>query len=173
MIRYIAVAACSPEGVIGGGNQLLWHQKADMIFFKKITANQAVLMGYNTYESLPENYKPLKGRLNLVLTSKKIESKWDNLHFFSDIESMETWALTNKINTIYLIGGALLYRSLLPKCIMLYLTKIYIDELTLKKADAFFPLDFKYTHKFQTERFLSNDDNDFDYSFEHYILNPE
>ena len=65
---------------IGHNNELLFYLKKDLEYFKKITkgSNQkqnVLIMGYNTWDSIPYRYKPLYGRINIVLTSKKLESK--------------------------------------------------------------------------------------------------
>lgn len=62
------VWAQTPEGVIGSGNALPWHVPEDMARFRELTRGHPVVMGRATWESLPERFRPLPGRVNVVLT---------------------------------------------------------------------------------------------------------
>jgi len=65
------IIACTPAGGIGLDNKLPWSKiEGDLPRFKKLTQDQTVVMGRNTWESLPR--KPLSGRLNFVVTSKNL-----------------------------------------------------------------------------------------------------
>jgi dihydrofolate reductase len=69
---FAIIVAMDENHLIGKGNELPWHYKEDMVYFKETTLNHSVLMGYNTYLSiLPRNPHMLKNRTNLVLTSHK------------------------------------------------------------------------------------------------------
>lgn len=117
---------------IGCNNKLLAQIKPDMEYFKKVTANSIVVMGYNTYMSLPK--RPLPNRINIVLTSKKIE--FEGAQTVSNIE--ELLALLNSFGEereVYIIGGATVYRQLMPYAERLYVTHVF-DSF---EADTFFP----------------------------------
>ncbi|MDO9244029.1 MAG: dihydrofolate reductase [Rhodocyclaceae bacterium] len=62
------VAAVAKNGVIGDSNALPWHLPEDLKHFKQLTSGHAVIMGRKTWESLPLRFRPLPGRLNIVLT---------------------------------------------------------------------------------------------------------
>lgn len=66
-----AVVALSENNVFGINNRLPWRLPHDMQFFKATTWNQTVVMGRATWESIPKRFRPLKGRKNIVLTSKE------------------------------------------------------------------------------------------------------
>jgi len=68
MTELILIAAVAANGVIGKDNQLLWHLPEDMKHFKSLTQGRAVIMGRKTWESLPEKFRPLPGRHNIVIT---------------------------------------------------------------------------------------------------------
>ena len=62
------IYARSRNGVIGRQGQLPWHLPADLAHFKQTTLGQAVVMGRKTWDSLPERFRPLPGRTNIVIT---------------------------------------------------------------------------------------------------------
>ena len=62
------IAAVAKNGVIGKDNRLPWHLPADLRHFKALTSGHAVIMGRKTWESLPEKFRPLPGRQNIVVT---------------------------------------------------------------------------------------------------------
>ena len=62
------ISACTANGVIGRGNTLPWHLPEDLKFFKQTTSGHAILMGLNTWNSLP--FKPLKNRKNFIFSEK-------------------------------------------------------------------------------------------------------
>ena len=92
--------------------------------FKNLTLGQVVIMGRNTFFSIPEKFRPLSGRRNIVLTREKI----DNIECFSGISEMLR-SLENEQRKIFVIGGASLYNQ--------FFEKKLIDsvELTLLKND--------------------------------------
>lgn len=97
------IVACDPKGGIGYDNKLPWSNiKGDLPRFKHLTNNQVIVMGRNTYESLP--IKPLKNRLNIVVTSKQLELP-NGCFAINNIEKL------NGFNNCWLIGGAKLINS--------------------------------------------------------------
>lgn len=115
---------------IGRNNTIPWFYSKDLQHFKKLTSekNNVVIMGNNTYNSLPVKNKPLKNRINIVLTSKKINSNNENLIYFNDIISILIYLESNKktINNVWIIGGESIYKQFLDLHIInnIYLTKI-------------------------------------------------
>ena len=65
------IAAVSENNVIGRNNDLIWHLPEDMKFFKDTTAGHHVIMGRKNYDSIPEKYRPLPGRTNVIVTRNK------------------------------------------------------------------------------------------------------
>ncbi|MCM0647991.1 dihydrofolate reductase [Clostridium swellfunianum] len=115
---------------IGCNNKLLAQIKPDMEYFKKVTANSVVVMGYNTYMSIPK--RPLPNRVNIVLTSKNIEL--EGAIVVSSIDELID-TLDNYKKEIYIIGGASVYKQMMPYADMLYITHVF-DSF---EADSFFP----------------------------------
>ena len=131
------IAAIGKNRELGKDNKLLWHIKADMKRFKKLTQNQVVIMGQKTYQSLPKKFRPLPSRINIVVTHnpKNITDNNQSLIVIGSIDEALKKAKTfNK--EIFIIGGASIYAQTLSIADKLYLT---IVEKTYPDADVFFP----------------------------------
>lgn len=135
-----AIVAADDNWGIGRGNKLLAHIPEDMEFFKEKTMNNIVIMGRKTYESLPK--RPLPNRFNIVITSNidkdnVLEIKNDNV-IYVNMDTLKSILpyLSMIPFDIYVIGGGMVYKELLPYCEQLYITNIYkiYDD-----ADTFFP----------------------------------
>ena len=132
------IAAIGKNRELGKNNKLLWHIKADMERFKKLTRNQIVIMGRKTYESLPAKFRPLPHRVNIVVTRNPKNVAFNNhpsLIIVGSIDEALKKAKTfNK--EIFIAGGASIYKQTLEIADKLYLT---IVEKNYPDADAFFP----------------------------------
>lgn len=130
MTKIIIIAAIGKNGELGKNNNLIWHLKEDLKFFKEVTTNHIIVMGYNTFKSLP---CLLPNRTHIVLTHQKIEQKTVTVfNKFSDL-----YKFLNKIDEeIFIIGGASLYSQFLPYANEIYLTEIDAEEI---EADVYFP----------------------------------
>lgn len=135
-----AIVAVDENNGIGKNGNLLFHIKEDMKRFRQITFNHHVLMGRKTFESLP-NGKPLKNRINLVMTSDNNYNKEGIITINSIYELQDKILKKVDTNDIFVIGGEKIYHQLLKYCDCVYLTKVYANG----NADTFFPeLDNKY-----------------------------
>ena len=125
------IAAVSRNGIIGRDNALPWHLPADLRHFKELTTGHAVIMGRKTWESLPEKFRPLPGRQNIVVTR--------NASFQApgaDVATSLPAALAlTKGHEAFVIGGAELYSAALPLAERLQLTEIDADY----EGDTWFP----------------------------------
>ncbi len=108
----------------------MFYIPKDMEFFKTKTMGSAVVMGYGTYMSLP-NQKPLKGRTNIILSSH-LESA-DGFMVVRSID--ELMDIIKQYDEVYVIGGAKVYSELLPYCDECYVTKVN----AIGHADVFAP----------------------------------
>jgi len=138
------IAARARNGAIGKDNTIPWHAPEDLKFFQRETYGGAIIMGRNTWESLP--FKPLKNRLNIVITSKGCGAE----HEFTTLDAAIAFAENAGYRRIYGIGGNLIYKTLLPMADRLLLTEV---DLIVEGADTFFP-DFdqaEWQHKGGTE----------------------
>jgi dihydrofolate reductase len=128
MKKYI-IAAVADNYAIGKNNQIPWHIKEDLEYFKTMTSGHPVIMGRNTYESIG---KPLPGRTNIVLTHKYLED-------VICVESLEdAFKEAEKVdNECFIIGGASLYKECINDADTLYITHIHT---VIEDADTFFPM---------------------------------
>ena len=126
-----AIVAVSNNWGIGKNNKLLFHIKEDMKFFKEKTLNHVVVMGDNTYLSLP---KTLSNRTNIVLSKTRCDFPSDVI-LYNDINLFLNDYKDKDID-IFVIGGATIYKLFLKYADELYLTEI--DD-TFKDATVYFP----------------------------------
>ncbi|MFH1744542.1 MAG: dihydrofolate reductase [bacterium] len=117
---------------IGFQNRLLWDLPRDMEHFKKATTGHTVIMGSKTYESIGN---PLPERTNVVIAIEKDYEAEGCLVTHSIEEALETAKREEKNGEIFIIGGASIYKQMLPYADKLYLT-IVNDA---PEADTFFP----------------------------------
>ncbi len=123
------IAAIGKNRELGRGNDLIWHIKEDLKNFKNLTMGKYIVMGKNTYESLP---KHLEGRKYIVLSSSL--SEIENGLLFNDFNKLLEF-IKDVDKEVMIIGGASIYKLFLPFADKLYLTEIDSEE----KADVYFP----------------------------------
>lgn len=123
------IAAIGRNNELGKGNDLVWHFKEDMRFFKETTTGNTVVMGRKTFESLPH---ALPNRRNVVIT-KNADYVAEGAEVVTGIE--EAMKLTENDN-VFIIGGGTIYTAFMPYADKLYLTEIDAEN---KDADVFFP----------------------------------
>jgi dihydrofolate reductase len=131
----IGIVAVAKNNAIGKRGRLPWHYSSDMKFFKETTTGNAVVMGRKTWLGLG---RPLKNRLNIVLSRNPNIEPEESLLVFSDMDSV--LSLSKSLTTdLYVIGGAQIYREFLP-----YIEKWIVTKVPVKVdgADAFMPGDF-------------------------------
>jgi dihydrofolate reductase len=164
-MEIILIVAYSKNRVIGKDNKLLWHLTDDMKFFKKMTQNQTVLMGKNTYWSLPEKFRPLPNRNNIVLTTKPFENTFENLMVFNNIENTLNTLKNEGLEQLFVIGGSQIYEAFLP-----FADEILATEVdAIIEGDAYFPIfDESEFHKEILQKFQKNESNDFDFEIISY-----
>lgn len=128
MIR--AIVAVDEKWGIGKKNGLLFDLPLDMKFFRETTSGKTVCMGYNTLLSFP-NGKPLKNRKNIVVCPEGVTG--DGFIAVHDMpEMLET--ISKEDGDVYVIGGAYFYKSMLPYCDEVLVTKVKADG----NAEVFF-----------------------------------
>ena len=126
------IAAIGKNNELGKDNKLIWSIPNDMKFFKKTTMGHKVIMGMNTYKSLPSSGLP--GREMIVLSRTKREDT-DKVKFVTNILEIVS-KYGDSSEEVLIIGGASIYSKFLPYCRYMYLTEINMECMN---ADAFFP----------------------------------
>ena len=104
------IVAMDLDRGIGKNNDLMWHLPADMRFFRETTMGHIVVMGRKNYESIPERFRPLPGRENVVLSRSKDFEAPGCLVFHSLEECMEHYR-DEKERTVFIIGGGQIYKE--------------------------------------------------------------
>ena len=131
----LIVAMDSDRG-IGKNNDLMWHLPKDMKFFKDTTQGQIVVMGRKNYDSIPEKYRPLPNRLNVVLTRNE-NFDAPNCLVFHSLEECLTHFKEESERIVFIIGGGEIYRMALDSGI---LDEMYITHVHERyDAETFFP----------------------------------
>jgi dihydrofolate reductase len=126
------IAAVSPEGVIGLGNQVPWNHPGDMKRFVRVTRGSTVVMGRLTWESM--NRKPLPNRRNVVIASRPVA----DVESYRDIPA--ALAAIGDAGDVWFIGGARIYAEAMPFCDVIDLTYVP-DHVTDPAAVKFPPID--------------------------------
>ncbi len=130
------IVAMDSERGIGRNNDLMWHLPEDMKFFTNSTRGHIVVMGRKNYDSIPEKYRPLPGRENVILTRNKSFSA-ENCKVFHDLQSILDHYSAETERTLFIIGGGEIYRLALEAGIV---DEMYITYINKNYgADTFFP----------------------------------
>jgi len=158
------IAGVARNGAIGRDNMLLWHLPEDMKHFRAMTMGAPVIMGRKTWDSLPERFRPLPGRHNIVLT-RQTRLNAPGLTVVADLDAALAVARQDKPARVFVIGGEQIYREALPLADELMLTEIERDY----EGDAHFP-DFARDAfaEVERERHVAASPNDFHFSFVTY-----
>jgi dihydrofolate reductase len=166
MSEVVLIAAMARGRVIGRGNALPWHLPEDMAHFRTVTRGHPVIMGRKTWDSLPERFRPLPGRRNLVVTRS---AGWQAAGAEAMPSLEAALAATADAGRVFVIGGAELYAAALPLADTLLLTEIDAEF----EGDAHFP---GFTHlgfvERARERHRAAAPNHFDFAFVTYRRSP-
>jgi dihydrofolate reductase len=143
MGRIAIIAALGTKNrAIGKNNGLLWHIPDDLKRFKDLTNGHPVIMGRKTWESLPEKFRPLPNRTNLVVTRQANFEAVGATIMHSLEDACAAAGAAEGSDEIFIIGGGELYREALPITNRLYLTLVNQD----RDGDIYFP---EYVKEFQ------------------------
>lgn len=131
MNKLIIIAAVGKNNELGKDNDLIWHFKKDLTFFKNTTMNHHIVMGKNTFFSLP---KMLPQRKHIVLTTSDISLPKEVI-VCKDMKDFKDYAYTT-YDDIYVIGGATVYKQFMDMADEMILT--HINDSCLD-ASVYFP----------------------------------
>lgn len=124
------IVARAKNGAIGREGSIPWEVPEDLKFFQRETVGGAIIMGRNTWESLP--FKPLPKRLNIVVSSNSKAAEV----VFPSVAAAINHAHEMGLSRIYGIGGAQIYQEMLPLAHRLLISEVDVEVPT---ADTFFP----------------------------------
>jgi len=130
------IVAIDAKNGIGKENDLLWHLPEDMKFFKSQTSENIVVMGRKNYESIPEKFRPLPNRENVILTRNK-DYKAEGCLVFTSFQAILDHYNDEEDRTMFIIGGGEIYKQALEQDII---DEMYITHVKKSfDADTFFP----------------------------------
>lgn len=153
------IVAIANNNAIGKDNKLLCHLPDDLKHFKEITLGHTVIMGRNTFFSLPKGALPK--RRNIVLTFD--DETFEGCETARSVD--EALAMCSNDEKVFFIGGASIYHQTYPLVDTLYLTFVHHDF----DADTFFPvIDFNEWDKVFSEHHAASSDCPFSYTYENF-----
>ena len=126
------IVAAANNDTIGVNNDLPWHLPTDLTNFKELTTGEAVLMGRKCWDSLPEKFRPLPNRTNVIL-SRSLSDSDKEVYLNSMDEAIEYC----KDRDVFVIGGAEIYKLFFPLADEVYLTRIHQDVEGDVKLEGF------------------------------------
>lgn len=156
------IVAVANNQVIGKDNQLIWHLPEDLKRFKTLTTGHTIIMGRKTFESLG---RILPNRKHIILCNDaKLQIEDENVEILEDISMLKPYIDSQEEH--FIIGGATIYRLLMP-----YATKMYITHIHQEfEGDVYFPEikqeEWKIVAK---EKGLKNEKNPYNYEYVTYV----
>lgn len=137
-MRISTIAAVATNGVIGKDNDLVWSLPDDMKFFMDTTQGHVIITGRKNYESIPEKYRPLKGRTNVVVTRNESYHA-EGAVVVHDLEDAVAFARSAGETECFIIGGGQIYQLALDAGMVdtQYITHVDAEP----EGDAHYPID--------------------------------
>ena len=152
------IVAVAKNSVIGKNNQLIWHLPEDLKRFKKLTTGHTIIMGRRTFESLG---RVLPNRKHVILCNdQELKIDDENVEVLEDISMLDKYKNSDEEN--FIIGGATIYKLLMPMADKMYITHIN-EEFD---GDVYFPqIDEKEWKKVSEETGPDDGVNNFEYKY--------
>ncbi|MCI8396221.1 MAG: dihydrofolate reductase [Clostridia bacterium] len=156
------IVAIAKNNAIGKDNKLIWHLPEDLKRFKELTTGKTIIMGRKTFESLG---RVLPNRKHIVITrNKDLKIENEMVECITDTKELEQYI--NSKEELFVIGGATIYKMLMPYTKKMYITKI--DEEF--EADTYFPvIDEKEWKVENREKGKKDEKNPYEYEYITYI----
>ena len=156
------IVAIANDNVIGKDNKLIWHLPEDLKRFKSLTTGHTIIMGRKTFESLGWI---LPNRKHVILCNDmEMNIDNENVEILEDISMLKKYIDSDEEN--FVIGGATIYKLLMPYADKLYITKINKSF----DGDVYFPeINENEWQEVKREKGLKNEENPFDYEYIDYI----
>ena len=156
------IVAKASNNIIGKNNSLIWHLPEDLKRFKALTTGHTIIMGRKTFESLG---RVLPNRKHVILCNDmKMNVNDENIEILEDISMLDKYINSDEEN--FIIGGATIYRLLMP-----YANKMYITEINQEfEGDVSFPeINKEEWNIVEVEKGLKDDKNPYDYNYVTYV----
>ncbi|MBQ3145851.1 MAG: dihydrofolate reductase [Clostridia bacterium] len=156
------IVAIANENVIGKDNQLIWYLPEDLKRFKEITSGHKIIMGRKTFESLG---RVLPNRKHIILCNDmEMDIENENVEVLDDISKLDKYI--NSDEECFVIGGATIYKLLMP-----YANKMYITKINQSfEGDVWFPeIKEDIWKEISKEKGIKNEANPYDYEYITYV----
>mgnify|MGYP003302751825 FL=1 len=155
------IVAKAKNNIIGKDNALIWHLPEDLKRFKRLTTGHNIIMGRKTFESLG---RVLPNRYHIILCNDaKLNIDDENVEILDDISKLDKYIKDEEEH--FVIGGATMYRLLMPYCNKMYITEINQDF----EGDVSFPeINLEEWKVTEREKGLKDEKNPFDYEYVTY-----
>ena len=155
------IVAIAKNYAIGKDNKLLWHLPEDLKKFKTITTGHTIIMGSRTFESLG---RVLPNRKHVVLTDREESCDSDQVEFVYNMDDILKYAEDDNEN--FVIGGASMYKQLMPYC-----NKMYITEIDKEfDGDVYFPVINKEEwREIGRQKGITDENNPYTYDYVIYV----
>ena len=156
------IVAKASNNVIGKNNSLIWHLPEDLKRFKELTTGHTIIMGRRTFESLG---RVLPNRKHVILCNDmKMDVEDERIEILDDISKLDKYVNSEEEN--FVIGGATIYRLLMP-----YANKMYITEIDQEfEGDVSFPeINKEEWNVVEVEKGLKDEKNPYDYNYVTYV----
>lgn len=162
ILRNISIIVAIAENhAIGKDNRLLWHLSDDLKRFKKLTTGHTLIMGRNTFLSLPNGVLP--NRRHIVISDVK-EDHFEGCEMAGSIE--QAIKLAGEKEECFVIGGGMVYAQFLSMAGKLYLTQVQKSF----EADTFFPeIDFDKWKAIYSEKVAAGEKNEYPHTYTEYV----
>ena len=155
------IVAVAENNVIGKKGQLPWHMPTDMKYFRDTTMGHCIIMGRKNFDSIPDKYRPLSGRTNIIVTHKKDYSAPGCIVVNSIEESLEKAKQQNE-SEAFIIGGGEIFSQSMHLADKIYLTRIHANF----DGDVFFPsVNMNDWKEESVQHFKADEKNKYDFSF--------
>ena len=160
------IVAVAENNVIGKDNDLIWHLPKDMKYFKEKTLGHHIITGRKNYISIPEKYRPLSQRTNIVLTRQDNFNE-EGIVLARSLEEAISIAKNNGEEEIFVIGGGQIYKECMEKDLAdkLYITKVHHSF----DGDTWFPeVDNSKWHLVSEDAHQADEKNKYPFTFTIY-----
>jgi len=155
------IVAIAENYAIGKDNKLLWHISEDLKRFKKLTTGHTLIMGRNTFLSLPSGALP--NRRHIVITDREDE-QFEGCEMAFSID--QAIMMAGDQDECFVIGGGMVYAQFLPLAGRLYLTQVHQSF----EADTFFPvIDFSEWEAINSETVDAGEKNEYPHTYTEYV----
>lgn len=157
------IVAVAENNVIGKDNDLIWRLPKDLKYFKEKTLGHHIITGRKNYESIPEKYRPLPDRTNIVLTRQEAYAPKDCITLHS-LQDALNYAKKNNETEVFIIGGGQIYKEAIDNDLAdrLYVTHVHQSF----EGDTFFPtIDESKWKVVSKEKTLPDEKNSYPFTF--------